>query len=83
MPSWELEQRQVAGTQASYTAPYSLRSKLTTMPPLEDSNLWTVQAQAIRYLEVSLAEARPRSLVQMATGSGKTFHGLQPGLPPH
>ena len=73
MPSWELGQRQVAGTQASYTTPYSLRSKLTTMPPLEDSNLWTVQAQAIRNLEVSLAEARPRSLVQMATGSGKTF----------
>ena len=73
MPSWELGQRQVAGTQASYTAPYSLRSKLTTMPPLEGSNLWSVQAQAIRNLEVSLAEARPRSLVQMATGSGKTF----------
>ena len=73
MPSWELGQRQVAGTQASYTAPYSLRSKLTTMPPLDDSGLWSVQAQAIKNLEQSLAEARPRSLVQMATGSGKTF----------
>ena len=73
MPSWELGQRQVAATQASYTAPYSLRSKLTTMPPLDDSGLWSVQAQAIRNLEQSLAEARPRSLVQMATGSGKTF----------
>ncbi len=73
IPSWEFGQRQVAGTQASYTAPYSLRSKLTTMPPLEDSNLWTVQAEAIRNLELSLAEDRPRSLVQMATGSGKTF----------
>ena len=31
------------------------------------------QAQAIHNLEQSLAEARPRSLVQMATGSGKTF----------
>ena len=73
LPSWELGQRQVAGTQASYTAPYSLRSKLTTMPPLDGSNLWSVQGQAIRNLEQSLAEARPRSLVQMATGSGKTF----------
>ena len=71
--SWELGQRQVAGTQAGYTAPYSLRSKLTTMPPLDDSGLWSVQGQAIRNLEQSLAEARPRSLVQMATGSGKTF----------
>ena len=43
------------------------------MPPLDDSNLWTVQAQAIRSLEQSLARDRPRSLVQMATGSGKTF----------
>ena len=73
IPSWEFGQRQVAGTQASYTAPYSLRSKLTAMPPLDDSGLWSVQAQAIRNLELSLAEARPRSLVQMATGSGKTF----------
>ena len=56
-----------------YRIRQSLRRRLTTMPPLEDSNLWSVQAQAIRNLEVSLAEARPRSLVQMATGSGKTF----------
>ena len=32
-----------------------------------------MQAEAIRNLEQSLDEARPRSLVQMATGSGKTF----------
>ena len=51
----------------------SLRRRLTAMPPLDDSNLWTVQGQAIRNLEQSLAEARPRALVQMATGSGKTF----------
>ena len=56
-----------------YKVRHSLRRRLTTMPPLEDSNLWTVQAQAIRNLEQSLADARPRSLVQMATGSGKTF----------
>ena len=73
IPSWELGQRQVAGGQASYTAPQSLRRKLTTMPPLDGSGLWSVQAQAIRNLEQSLAEARPRALVQMATGSGKTF----------
>ncbi len=51
----------------------SLRRNLTNMPPLDDSGLWPVQAEAIRNLEQSLAEARPRSLVQMATGSGKTF----------
>ncbi len=31
------------------------------------------QIDAIKNLEVSLAQARPRALVQMATGSGKTF----------
>ena len=73
IPSWDIGQQQAAGTQAVYTAPYSLRQRLSTMPPLDVSNLWPVQAQAIRNLEQSLAEARPRSLVQMATGSGKTF----------
>ena len=56
-----------------YRIRQSLRRRLTTMPPLEGSKLWSVQAQAIRNREQSLAEARPRSLVQMATGSGKTF----------
>ena len=56
-----------------YRIKHSLRRRLTAMPPLDESNLWSVQAQAIRNLEQSLAEARPRSLVQMATGSGKTF----------
>ena len=72
-PSWDIGQPQVADMQAVYTATYSLRSRLTTMPPLNESNLWPVQARAIRELEHSLSEARPRSLVQMATGRGKTF----------
>ena len=56
-----------------YRIRHSLRRRLTTMPTLDGSSLWTVQAEAIRNLEQSLAEGRPRSLVQMATGSGKTF----------
>ena len=56
-----------------YRIGHSLRSRLAVMPPLDSSNLWPVQAQAVHNLERSLAEARPRSLVQMATGSGKTF----------
>ena len=73
IPSWDTGQRLAAETQSPYSATYSLRHMLTTMPPLDDSGLWSVQAEAIRNLEQSLAEARPRSLVQMATGSGKTF----------
>jgi type I restriction enzyme R subunit len=43
------------------------------MPPLEAGRLWKVQAEAIANLERSLADNRPRSLIQMATGSGKTY----------
>jgi type I restriction enzyme, R subunit len=43
------------------------------MPPLDERGLWSKQAEAIRNLELSLAEDHPRSLIQMATGSGKTF----------
>src|SRR5262245_34953902 len=35
--------------------------------------LWTVQARAICNLEQSFGHADPRALIQMATGSGKTF----------
>ena len=71
--SWNTGQRQVAGEQSTYSTPFTLRRRLTEMPPLDVSGLWPVQTEAIRNLEQSLAEARPRSLVQMATGSGKTF----------
>jgi type I restriction enzyme R subunit len=47
--------------------------RLQTMPPLITDNLWENQARAIRNLESSLAEGRRRALIQMATGSGKTF----------
>jgi type I restriction enzyme R subunit len=43
------------------------------MPELDNPRLWEVQATAVRNLEESLAGDRPRALIQMATGSGKTF----------
>jgi type I restriction enzyme R subunit len=43
------------------------------LPPLDESGLWNVQARAIRNLEDSFFRANPRALIQMATGSGKTF----------
>ncbi len=51
----------------------TFRARLRAMPPLDERGLWGKQAQAIRNLEESLAADRPRALVQMATGSGKTF----------
>ncbi len=53
-----------------------LRQALTAMPALDDPKLWRVQFKAISNLEKSLALNRPRSLVQMATGSGKTFTAI-------
>jgi type I restriction enzyme R subunit len=51
----------------------TLRARLRTMPPLVTDGLWDAQVEAIRNLERSFAEDRPRALIQMATGSGKTF----------
>lgn len=51
----------------------TLRARLTSMPPLKVEGLWPIQARAVSNLEASLAKNHPRSLVQMATGSGKTF----------
>ncbi len=54
----------------------TLRGRLCNMPAqhwLITTGLWGAQIEAINNLEKSLAENRPRSLIQMATGSGKTF----------
>ena len=53
--------------------PEQLRGMLRRLPALDRGRLWSVQFKAIRNLERSLAHGRPRSLIQMATGSGKTF----------
>jgi type I restriction enzyme R subunit len=50
-----------------------LRTLLRKLPSLTTGHLWRVQIDSIQNLEKSLAENRPRSLIQMATGSGKTF----------
>ena len=63
----------IAEERSNYLAADNLRQKLKAMPPLNTSGLWPVQERAIRNLEESLAAGRPKALVQMATGSGKTF----------
>ena len=63
----------VVEDRGDYLATHNLRQKLIIMPPLNASGLWPVQEKAIRNLEESLSAGRPRALVQMATGSGKTF----------
>jgi len=51
----------------------TLRSRLQQTPPLLTQDLWPPQIEAICNLEISFTENRPRALIQMATGSGKTF----------
>ena len=41
--------------------------------PLITDHLWPAQVEVIRNLEDSFAADRPRALIQMAAGSGKTF----------
>ena len=53
--------------------PETLRARLKEMPSLATVGLRECQVEAIKGLEHSLSENRPRSLIQMATGSGKTF----------
>lgn len=50
-----------------------LRWNLRHMPELVTTGLWAAQVQAIRNLEISLAANHARGVIQMATGSGKTF----------
>jgi len=54
------------------TAAGTFLARMQTLPPLID-DLWPPKPQAIAKLEQSLRENRPRALVQMATGSGKTL----------
>lgn len=51
----------------------TLRARLRKLPPLITEGLRRCQVEAIENLERSFAEARPRALIQMASGSGKTF----------
>ena len=50
-----------------------LRAALREMPELLKEGLWPKQHTAIINLEKSLALGKPKALIQMATGSGKTF----------
>ncbi|MDG5814964.1 type I restriction-modification enzyme R subunit C-terminal domain-containing protein [Chitinispirillales bacterium ANBcel5] len=51
----------------------SLRQRLLGLPSLDHTGLRPAQIVAIENLEESFRNDRPRALIQMATGSGKTF----------
>ena len=55
----------------------SLRRRLAEqMPVLPERNLRDCQISAVTGLEKSLAQNKPRALVHMATGAGKTFTAI-------
>ncbi len=57
--------------------PDSLRKRLASnMPPLPERNLRGCQVSAVTGLEKSFGLNKPRALVHMATGSGKTFTAI-------
>jgi type I restriction enzyme R subunit len=63
----------------SYRISSTLRGRLQQLAdahPLITTGLWPAQITAIDNLEKSLAQDRPRALIQMATGSGKTFTAI-------
>src|SRR6266487_1684410 len=57
-------------------APDQLNERLRDLlisDQMPTTNLWSAQIEAIRNLEKSLAANKRRALIQMATGSGKTY----------
>ncbi|HRJ01716.1 MAG TPA: type I restriction-modification enzyme R subunit C-terminal domain-containing protein [Hyphomonas sp.] len=54
----------------------SLRARFHDIPGLDPAGLRDCQVTAIGNLETSFRADRPRALVQMATGSGKTFTAI-------
>jgi type I restriction enzyme R subunit len=59
-----------------YTKKKPLRERLLDIPELRTEGLRDCQITAISNLEQSFKDYRPRALVQMATGSGKTYTAI-------
>jgi type I restriction enzyme R subunit len=72
------------GPNAANEEPATFLARLRHMPPLVTEwgaggasyKLWPAQIKAIENLEKSLAANKPKALIQMATGSGKTFTSI-------
>ncbi|MBI3101474.1 MAG: DEAD/DEAH box helicase family protein [Burkholderiales bacterium] len=72
------------GSQGVSEAPSTFLARMRNMPKLVTEwgsggahyVLWPAQISAITNLEKSLAASKPKALIQMATGSGKTFTSI-------
>ena len=54
----------------------TLRARLQDLPELPTEGLRECQVTAITNLDTSFKDQRPKALIQMATGSGKTFTAI-------
>src|SRR5205823_12144109 len=54
----------------------TFRSRLQHLPPLHSAGLWAAQRTAVMNLETSFGDDRPRALIQMVMGSGKTYAAI-------
>lgn len=63
-------------TFGEYVNKRPLRERLLDIPELKTDGLRDCQIKAISNLERSFKDNRPRALVQMATGSGKTYTAI-------
>ena len=69
----ELDRRQ--GKPGAPAAP-TLQGRMRLAPPLNTAGMWPAQIRAVQNLEASFRDGKPRALIQMATGSGKTFTAI-------
>ena len=56
--------------------PDTIRNNMKHFPEIDETGFRKCQINAIRNLDNSFAENRPKALVQMATGAGKTFTAI-------
>lgn len=61
---------------ALLNAPNTVRNNMKNFPPLDEKGFRKCQIKAINNLDISFADNRPKALVQMATGAGKTFTAI-------
>ena len=61
---------------ALLAAPDTIRNNMKQFPPLDETGFRKCQIKAINNLDTSFADNRPKALVQMATGAGKTFTAI-------
>lgn len=61
---------------ALIVAPDTIRNNMKHFPALDETGFRKCQIKAINNLDRSFADNRPKALVQMATGAGKTFTAI-------